>query len=128
MLQNNQQRFLSRQHERNEDGKERHFIRRTTVPPHCKDRITSGETNLIHCPTGIMIADFFTKPLQGLLFEKFRDIIMGITHCSSLVAPASIDARSVLDGDISEDSPRPIQARLAHDSKDEVSRSPLTRD
>jgi hypothetical protein len=93
-----------------------------------KDRIASGEIKLIHCPTGIMNADFFTKPLQGLLFEKFRDIIMGFTHCSSLVAPASIDARSVLDGDISEDSPRPIQARLAHDSKDKVSRSPLTRD
>jgi hypothetical protein len=74
-----------------------------------------------------MIADHFAKPLQGLLFEKFRDIVMGITHCSSLVAPASINARSVLDGDISEDSPRPIQARLAHDSKDKASRSPLTK-
>jgi hypothetical protein len=28
-----------------------------------KDRIESGDINLIHCPTGIMIADFFTKPL-----------------------------------------------------------------
>ena len=24
-----------------------------------------------------MIADFFTKPLQGALFKKFRDIVMG---------------------------------------------------
>ena len=26
-----------------------------------------------------MIADFFTKPLQGNLFRKFRNFIMGIT-------------------------------------------------
>ena len=25
-----------------------------------------------------MIADYFTKPLQGALFEKMRDIIMGL--------------------------------------------------
>ena len=25
-----------------------------------------------------MIADFMTKPLQGALFRKFRDIVMGI--------------------------------------------------
>ena len=25
-----------------------------------------------------MIADYFTKPLQGALFRKFRDLIMGI--------------------------------------------------
>ena len=25
-----------------------------------------------------MIADFFTKPLQGKLFKKIRDIIMGL--------------------------------------------------
>jgi hypothetical protein len=34
---------------------------------------------------------------------------------------------SMLDGDISEDSPRTIQARLAHDSKDKVSGSPLAK-
>jgi hypothetical protein len=62
-----------------------------------KDRIASGEINLLHCPTGIMIADFFTKPLQGVLFEKFRDIIMGITHFSTLTAPTQDEPRSVLD-------------------------------
>ena len=25
-----------------------------------------------------MIADYFTKPLQGLLFRKMRNIIMGV--------------------------------------------------
>jgi hypothetical protein len=31
-----------------------------------------------------MIADFFTKPLQGGLFRKFRDVVMGITTILSL--------------------------------------------
>ena len=29
-------------------------------------------------PTGEMIADYFTKPLQGNLFQKMRDQIQGI--------------------------------------------------
>ena len=31
-----------------------------------------------------MIADFFTKPLQGKLFRKFRDIILGYKHIRDL--------------------------------------------
>ena len=30
-----------------------------------------------YCPTEAMIADFFTKPLQGQLFKKLRDVIIG---------------------------------------------------
>jgi hypothetical protein len=29
-----------------------------------------------YCPTGEMLEAFFTKPLQGALFRKFRDQIM----------------------------------------------------
>jgi heme oxygenase len=32
----------------------------------------------MYCPTVEMIADFFTKPLQGAQFYKFRDAILGI--------------------------------------------------
>ena len=31
-----------------------------------------------HCPTEEMVGDFFTKPLQGSLFRKFRAIIMNL--------------------------------------------------
>jgi hypothetical protein len=66
-----------------------------------KDRIAKGEINLVHCPNGIMVADCFTKPLQeGHLFAKFRDIIIGITHFSTLTVPTTIETRSVLDIDI----------------------------
>ena len=29
--------------------------------------------------------DYFTKPLQGSLFRKLRDVIMGVTHPNSLL-------------------------------------------
>lgn len=41
------------------------------------DRIDKGQFSVEHCPTLLMIADYFTKPLQGQLFHKFRNIIMG---------------------------------------------------
>ena len=37
-----------------------------------------------------MIADYFTKPLQGALFKKLRDVIMGHTHPSSLLKPSGL--------------------------------------
>jgi hypothetical protein len=42
------------------------------------DRIQKGEVSVKWCPTGDMIGDFMTKPLQGALFKKFRDQIMGV--------------------------------------------------
>jgi hypothetical protein len=62
-----------------------------------KDRIASKEINLQHCPTATMIVDYFTKPLQGALFTKFRDLIMGVTHFSTLEEPTSVSIGSVLD-------------------------------
>ncbi len=41
-----------------------------------KDRIDSKEIKVQHTGTEEMIADFFTKPLQGALFFKFRDLVM----------------------------------------------------
>ena len=42
------------------------------------DKVASGEISLEHCPANLMIADFFTKPLQGMLFYKFRKWIMNL--------------------------------------------------
>jgi len=41
--------------------------------------VESGRFNLHHCPTADMIADILTKPLQGELFERLRDLILGYT-------------------------------------------------
>lgn len=49
-----------------------------------KDRVKSEGITVQYCPTEKMIADFFTKPLQGSLFRKFRDVILGYEHISVL--------------------------------------------
>ena len=42
-----------------------------------KDRIKSGDIDLQYCPTEIMLADFFAKPLQGKQFKLLRSAVMG---------------------------------------------------
>ena len=39
------------------------------------------EISLHWCPTKEMVADFWTKPLQGSHFRKLRDYIMGRVRC-----------------------------------------------
>ena len=43
-----------------------------------KDRIDSGEVKVVYTSTEDMVADFFSKPLQGYLFEKHRAKIMNM--------------------------------------------------
>jgi hypothetical protein len=57
------------------------------------DRIARKEVAIQYCPTKQMVADYFTKPLQGELFYKFRDQIMGVVPMDTI----SGDHRSVLD-------------------------------
>jgi hypothetical protein len=54
-----------------------------------KDRIGIEGIDVQYCPTEQMLADFFTKPLQGSLFRKFRDVIMGRKHIDSLKEPTT---------------------------------------
>ena len=49
-----------------------------------KDRLDKKEFRLEYCPTGDIIADYFTKPLQGALFTKFTAVIMGWEHIDSI--------------------------------------------
>ena len=41
------------------------------------DKVKQKEIEIKYCPTELMIADYFTKPLQGKLFHTLRSIIMG---------------------------------------------------
>ena len=54
-----------------------------------KDRVDKGEVEVLYCPTEQMLADFFTKPLQGALFEKFKSVIMGHQHISIFRNPSN---------------------------------------
>ena len=42
------------------------------------DRVRGKELSIKFCPRKEMMADFCTKPLQGGLFRKFGDLILGI--------------------------------------------------
>ena len=44
-----------------------------------KQYLDSGEFELVHCPTDMMIADILTKPLQGETFKRLRDLLLGVT-------------------------------------------------
>jgi hypothetical protein len=52
------------------------------------DRVKSKEIRIEYCPTSIIIADYFTKPLQGLLSRQLQDMIMGKTD---IVLPSALD-------------------------------------
>ena len=42
-----------------------------------KDFVDKKFVKIIYCPTEQMLADFFTKPLQGTLFHRLRAVVMG---------------------------------------------------
>jgi hypothetical protein len=54
-----------------------------------KDRLDTDNVTLRHRDTESMLADFLTKPLQGALFRKFRDVILGYQPLSILDCPVS---------------------------------------
>ncbi len=41
------------------------------------DQDEKGNLKVEYCPTGDMVGDYFTKPLQGDVFRKFKAAIMG---------------------------------------------------
>ena len=41
------------------------------------DQVEKGNLSIEYCPTKEMWGDYFTKPLSGELFRKFRKLIMG---------------------------------------------------
>ena len=75
------------------------------------DRIKDGELRVEYCPTGDMVADFCTKPLQGSLFRRLRDMILNIKPDDGPASmdPMELDHRSVLGVEPAEPSvPGPL--------------------
>jgi hypothetical protein len=58
------------------------------------DRVKNGEMRIEYCPTEEMVADFFTKPLQGSLFRKLRGMILN-TPARPLSASAATSQECV---------------------------------
>jgi KUP system potassium uptake protein len=49
-----------------------------------QDRFESEGISVVYCPTNEMLANFFTKPLQGSIFRKFRAVLLGHCHVNTL--------------------------------------------
>ena len=51
-----------------------------------------------YCPTELLIADFYTKPLQGAQFRKLRDIILNIKDgVSTNVKKPAVNKKKISD-------------------------------
>ena len=50
-----------------------------------KDMVDKRKIRIKYCPTWLMLADYFSKPLQESLFKKYRDIIMGYIHIDEIL-------------------------------------------
>ena len=75
LYQDNQSTILILKSGRNScTGNSRHVHIRYFV---VKDRIDKKEVKAEYCPYLQMLADFLTKPLQGQLFPKFKEVLMG---------------------------------------------------
>ena len=54
------------------------------------EQIKKKAIHVTHCPTEEIIGDFFTKPLQGSLFIKMRNYVMGIEEPGYQALPRSV--------------------------------------
>jgi hypothetical protein len=79
-----------------------------------KDRLATEGIDVVYCPTAKMLADFFTKPLQGSLFRKFRDVVLGYKHIDTLLE----EEEDTLVEDDEEDSTKERIGSRTDDSKD----------
>ena len=58
-----------------------------------KDRVDKQELHIEYCPSYQMLADYFTKPLQGQMFSIYRVALMGWRHISSLQELTSLNTK-----------------------------------
>ena len=58
-----------------------------------KDRVDKKEIAVEYCPIYLMVADFFTKPLQGRMFRLFWEAIMGYRSMEEIISEISIKKR-----------------------------------
>ena len=77
-----------------------------------KDRIDTEGIDIVHCPTEQMLADFFTKPLQGALFKKFKAVLLGHAHISTLQREVLTPVQERVEREIMEGTNRPEDKSL----------------
>jgi hypothetical protein len=78
------------------------------------DKIKKGEITVDYCPTEEMLADYFTKPLQGAQFRKLRNAIMGISDSDYIQLKTEYEATKLSRVDVEVAAEQfPIAAAVA---------------
>ena len=57
-----------------------------------KDIVEQGEIKVKYCPTHLMIAEYFTKLLQGKMFKIFHYLIMEYVHINDQLQAIELSA------------------------------------
>ena len=92
MFQDNQSAILLENNGKNSSSKRTRHIKIRYY--FITDRIKNDELQIEYCPTDNMVADYFTKPLQGKKFFQFRNTIMNLKYSKKKL---NLDHRSVLE-------------------------------
>lgn len=90
-----------------------------------KDRIDSGEVSVEYCPTKEMLADYFTKPLQGSQFKVFRNLIMNANPPDDNHADYRSVLKSVEDEQRTGDEWTMVQRKTARQGSTNTFKSPI---
>jgi hypothetical protein len=89
-----------------------------------KDRIKSENIEIVYCPTEQMLADFFMKPLQGSLFEKFHQVLMGHAHINSLPPLPLVPTEERVEANENKTTGKNEQCHQDMDVTDDVTTGP----
>ena len=73
------------------------------------DRLKKEQMDIEYCPTGMMLGDFFTKSLQGSLFRKMQDVVMGLQPITTLKTEEELNEEKSSIKDVSEESSKTLQ-------------------
>ena len=66
------------------------------------DCLNTDNITLRYCQTEHMLADFLSKLLQGSQFCKFRNVLLGLAHLSSLRVPVALPGEERVVGRVDE--------------------------
>ena len=89
------------------------------------DRLDTDHITLRYCQTDHMLADFLSKPLQGSLFHKFRDVLLGLAHLSTLRVPTVLPGEERVAGHVDEPSNNARESRSGLSGNDPGSAAPI---
>ena len=82
-----------------------------------KDKLRQHNIEVRYCPTENMVADFFTKPLQGTHFRKLRRLILGMDAMSTLELGVPSDH---IPKECVGTSLRSMQSLASHQSREKI--------